>query len=135
MLVTDVPELEIQKLLDRDPYLADHQQEITRRFSVFQDLVKDINSREGGIEQFALGHKKFGPQVLPNNDVVWTEWAPAARSLHLMGEFNSWSRSQHEFKQLEFGRWELLLPALKGQPAIQHGSKVDNNILETSEHC
>ena len=135
MLVTDVPELEIQKLLDRDPYLTDHQQEITRRFSVFQDLVKDINSREGGIEQFALGHKKFGPQVLPNNDVVWTEWAPAAPSLHLMGEFNSWSRSQHEFKQLEFGRWELLLPAVKGQPAIQHGSKVDNNISGTSEHC
>ena len=64
MLVTDVPELEIQKLLDRDPYLTDHQQEITRRFSVFQDLVKDINSREGGIEQFALGHKKIGPQLL-----------------------------------------------------------------------
>ena len=68
MLVTDVPELEIQKLLDRDPYLTDHQQEITRRFSVFQDLVKDINSREGGVEQFALGHKKFGPQVSAANN-------------------------------------------------------------------
>ena len=66
----EVPELEIQKLLDRDPYLTDHKQEIERRFGVFQSFVKDINSQEGGIEQFALGHKKFGAQVNSNNDIV-----------------------------------------------------------------
>ena len=66
----EVPELDIQKLLDRDPYLTDHKQEIERRFGVFQSFVKDINSQEGGIEQFALGHKKFGAQVNSNNDIV-----------------------------------------------------------------
>jgi len=119
-----VPNLEIQKLLDRDPYLADHEKEIKRRFGEFKKFVSDINSREGGIEQFALGHKKFGFQVRPNNDILWTEWAPAARSLHLMGEFNNWSRSSHEFKKLDYGRWELLVPAENGKVAIGHGTKV-----------
>ena len=66
----EVPELDIQKLLDRDPYLTDHKQEIERRFGVFQSFVKDINSQEGGIEQFASGHKKFGAQVNSDNDIV-----------------------------------------------------------------
>ena len=33
-------------------------------------------------------------------------------------------RSSHEFKNQDFGRWELLLPAVNGQPALTHGSKV-----------
>ena len=98
------PELEIQKLLDRDPYLTDHQEEIERRFSVFSQYVEDINSREGGIEKMALGHKTFGCQLLNNGDIKWTEWAPAARSLHLMGEFNNWNRHSHPFTKMDFGR-------------------------------
>lgn len=93
MLIKEIPKLDVQKLLDRDPYLADHKDEITRRFGVFEKIVTDINSGEGGIEKFSLGHQKFGAQILNNNDIVWTEWAPAARSLHLMGQFNSWNRS------------------------------------------
>ena len=119
------PELEIQKLLDRDPYLTDHQEEIERRFSVFSQYVEDINSREGGIEKMALGHKTFGCQLLNNGDIKWTEWAPAARSLHLMGEFNNWNRVSHEFTKQEFGRWELVLPAQKGKkPLLEHGEKI-----------
>ena len=70
MIISDVPKLEIQKLLDRDPYLTDHKEEISRRFGVFQQYVTDINEKEGGIEQFSLGHKKFGPQTKNNNDIL-----------------------------------------------------------------
>ena len=119
------PELEIEKLLDRDPYLTDHQGEIKRRFSVFRQYVEDIKSREGGIENMALGHKTFGCQLLNNGDIKWTEWAPAARSLHLMGDFNNWSRVSHEFSQRQYGRWELVLPAREGKrPQLEHGDKI-----------
>ena len=122
---SDLPELEIQKLLDRDPYLTDHQAEIKRRFSLFRQYVEDIESREGGIEKMALGHRTFGCQLLNNGDIKWTEWAPAARSLHLMGEFNNWSRVSHEFTQLDYGRWELVLPARQDKkPQLEHGDKV-----------
>ena len=119
------PQLEVQKLLDRDPYLTDHREEIERRFSVFTQYVEDITSREGSIEKMALGHKTFGCQILDNGDIRWTEWAPAARSLHLMGEFNGWSRASHEFRRLDYGRWELTLPARKDkEPLLQHGDKL-----------
>ena len=70
----NVPELDIKKLLDRDPYLTDHRQEIERRFSVFQKFVEDINSQEGGIGQFSRGHKTFGAQVQSNNDILVSRW-------------------------------------------------------------
>ena len=119
------PQLDVQKLLDRDPYLADHREEIERRFNVFSQFVEDINSREGSIEKMALGHKTFGCQILDNGDIRWTEWAPAARSLHLMGEFNGWNRASHEFQRMDYGRWELTLPARQDkQPLLKHGDKV-----------
>ena len=121
----DTPELEVKKLLDRDPYLADHREEIERRFNVFQQYVEDITRQEGSIEAMALGHKTFGCQLLDNGDIRWTEWAPAARSLHLMGEFNNWSRVSHAFKRLDYGRWELVLEAGENKkPVLQHGDKV-----------
>ena len=36
--------------------------------------------------------------------ITWLEWAPAAHSLHLYGEFNEWNRTSHPFKKLDFGR-------------------------------
>ena len=33
-------------------------------------------------------------------------------------------RSSHEFKKQDFGRWELLLPAVNGVPSLAHASKV-----------
>ena len=120
-----LPELEVQKLLARDPLLADHREEIERRFGVFRQYVEDINSREGSIEQMSLGHKTFGCQLLDSGDIRWTEWAPAASSLHLMGEFNNWSRSSHQFQRLDYGRWELVLPAREDKsPVLQHGHKL-----------
>ena len=41
-----------------------------------------------------------------------------------MGEFNNWNRCSHQFKQLDYGRWEILLPAENGRPSLAHGSKV-----------
>jgi len=123
-ITPSIPELDLASLLDRDPYLGEHQGEIKRRFGNFQDLLREMDSKEGGLENFALGHKTFGPQVGPNGTIHWLEWAPAARSLHLIGEFNSWNRISHPFKQMDFGRWELVLPSIEGKAAIKHGQKV-----------
>ena len=65
-------------LLKRDPHLTDHQvlsflsskyiffnqqKEIRRRYGQFEDILKAMEEQDGGIENFALGHKTFGPQV------------------------------------------------------------------------
>ena len=38
-------------------------QEIRRRYGKFQDFLRAMEKTDGGIENFALGHKTFGPQV------------------------------------------------------------------------
>lgn len=119
-----LPSLDMAPLLERDPYLGPHQGEIKRRFENFRDLLSEMEAKEGGLEKFALGHKTFGPQVDPDGNIRWVEWAPAATCLHLTGEFNSWDRSSHPFRQVEYGRWELVLPSMDGKTAIKHGEKL-----------
>jgi len=122
--VRNIPSLDIAPLLHRDPYLEPHKEEIQRRFKIFQDLLSDMEDKEGGLENFALGHKTFGPHVDEDGSIRWVEWAPAAHSLHLTGDFNNWHRSSHPFTGKEFGRWELMLPSVEGKPAIKHGERI-----------
>lgn len=118
----EVPKL--AALLERDPLLTEHQVEIRRRYGNFQDFLRAMERMEGGIEKFSLGHKTFGAQVQADGTIHWTEWAPAASGLNLMGEFNGWNKGSHAFTRKEFGRWELTLPPKEGKPAIHHGQKV-----------
>lgn len=118
-----VPQLDA--LLERDPYLKPHEREIKRRYGNFEDFLERLEKVEGGLENFSLGYKQFGPQVKEDGTIEWLEWAPAANSLHLTGDFNQWNRHTHAFEKLEFGRWRLILPpASEGGPRIQHLSKV-----------
>ena len=116
--------MDIESLLTRDPYLSPHKNEIERRYNSFKDLVAQMEVKEGGLESFALGHKTFGPQILSDGSIKWTEWAPSAKSLHLVGEFNNWDRFSHPFKQLGYGRWEIVLPGVSGNTAIKHEERI-----------
>ncbi|XP_023323233.1 1,4-alpha-glucan-branching enzyme [Eurytemora carolleeae] len=120
-----VPDLEL--LLERDGYLRDHEREIRRRYGNFEDFLTQIEKVEGGLDNFSSGYKQFGPQInIPSvGCITWLEWAPAAHSLNLYGEFNEWNRTSHPFQKLDFGRWQLVLkPDSDGSPAIKHLQKV-----------
>jgi len=119
----EVPELD--KLLELDPYLKDHQHEITRRYRSFRDYLQRIENNEGSLDEFSQGFKQFGAQVKEDGSIAWLEWAPGAHSLHLTGEFNNWDRTSHPFVQKGFGKWELVLPAGPGGSClIKHLEKV-----------
>ena len=53
---------QISLLLDRDPCMKEHEEEVRRRYGNYQDCLVRMG-QEGGLEQFAMGYKKFGPQV------------------------------------------------------------------------
>lgn len=118
----EVPE--IQKLFDSDGYLKLHEREIRRRYGIFKNIVKAIDENEGGLETFARSYKTYGIHVLPDNCIKCLEWAPGASAVYLRGDFNGWNSTSHPFKKLDFGKWELLLPAKEGRPAIEHLSKL-----------
>jgi len=120
----EVPEIE--KLFEIDPYLKDHQHEITRRYRSFRNYLERISSSEGSLDEFSLGYKQFGGHVQEDGSVVWLEWAPGAHSLHLTGEFNNWNKTQHPFVKKEFGKWEIVVPpSPDGSCSIKHLGRVN----------
>jgi len=120
--VVTVPQ--ISSLLERDPNIKQYEEEIRRRYGNYQDCLVKMGA-EGGLEQFAMGYKLFGPQVDTDGTIRWLEWAPAASGLNLIGDFNQWRKPGLQFRKLEFGRWELVIPpGGDGQPVIRHQDKV-----------
>ncbi|CAC5376344.1 GBE1 [Mytilus coruscus] len=118
----DVPE--IQHLLDLDPYLRLHEGEIRRRYGCFQDVIRHIDSTEGGIEKFSRGYESFGLHRTPDNGICMKEWAPGAEGLYLRGEFTG-TKTQYPFTRLEFGKWEIKIPPNQdGSCPIPHNSKL-----------
>ncbi|KAG6455083.1 1,4-alpha-glucan-branching enzyme [Manduca sexta] len=132
-----VPVPDIAKLFDRDGYLKPYEREIRRRYACFKDIWDRIESWEGGLEGFTKGYKYYGPQYNVDGSVTWREWAPGAHSLHLQGEFNGWNAKSHPFKKLEYGKWELHIPAnADGSCPLKHDSRaqiiVNENLYRLS---
>jgi 1,4-alpha-glucan branching enzyme len=126
---TIVPKIE--DLLQSDGYLRLHEHEIRRRYQEFSNILDGINKSEG-IEGFVRSYKKYGIHVNADNSITCLEWCPGAEALFLRGDFNDWNRISHPFKKLDFGKWELTIPAIDGQPAIKHLSKLKLVVLTKS---
>ncbi|CAL4130548.1 unnamed protein product, partial [Meganyctiphanes norvegica] len=95
------------------------------RYGCFQKVLKQINENEGGLEKFSRGYEKFGFHVNQDNSVTVHEWAPGAQALFVKGDFNDWNKTSHPMKKLEFGKWEITIPAKEdGSCPIPHMSRV-----------
>lgn len=82
--------------------------------SVLYSLIGDFKCIGDAIN----GHLYFG---LHKTDNCWIfrEWAPNATSMHLIGDFNQWQKSNvHEFSKNTDGNWELKIPLEK----LHHGN-------------
>ncbi|KAE9981876.1 hypothetical protein BLS_004254 [Venturia inaequalis] len=112
-----------------DPWLEPFKDSLRSRFAKAQSWIKTINDTEGGLEKFSRGYEKFGFNVLPNNDVVYREWAPNALRAYLIGDFNNWNRDSHQMTKDEYGAFDITIPAVNGQPAIPHDSKIKISLV------
>ena len=113
------------KLVIDDPWLEPHQPAIERRMQQFSETLAAIEAASGSLANYAVTHQKAG--VLFNAATQqWTarEWAPAAKAVSLLGDFNHWDRSSHPLAPAGNGFWELKLPA----DALQHGQLVKLHI-------
>jgi 1,4-alpha-glucan branching enzyme len=107
-----------------DPWLEPFTDALKRRYSKTQSWINTINETEGSIDKFSKGTEKFGFNVDSNNNIVYREWAPSAIEAYLIGDFNGWDRKSHPMKKDSFGVFEIELPAIDGQAAIPHNSKI-----------
>ena len=62
---------DISTLLERDPCMRQHEQEVRKRYGDYQECLQKMRE-EGGLERFAMGYKMFGPQVIPTAQFLVT---------------------------------------------------------------
>jgi 1,4-alpha-glucan branching enzyme len=114
------------KLVRDDPWLAPQQAAIERRMRRFEEALAIIESNSGSLTAYATGHKYTGIhfQTATQHWMI-REWAPAARGVSLIGDFNGWNRESHPLAAAGGGVWQLRLPA----EALQHGQKVKLHVV------
>ena len=115
----------IPKLVKDDDWLEPYADHISWRMIRLQDHLREIEASSGSIEAYASAHKYVGIHYHLNDD-TWTvrEWAPEAKYMALVGDFNHWDAGAHPLIKADNGIWEATLPG----GVIKHGDKVKLHI-------
>ena len=108
------------KILETDPLLVSFEGDLDARMDRYENALKRLLKPGQSLAEFAEGAMYFGFHRTPKG-WVYREWAPAAKALHLIGDFNGWNRESHPLKKLDNGNWEI---ELEGADALPNGSRV-----------
>jgi 1,4-alpha-glucan branching enzyme len=113
---------QIPQLVADDPWLNPYTDEINDRIKRFNQLLASIKGEHKSLRQFSEGYKTFGIHYSKKvNGWYYREWAPEAKYLSLIGDFNNWDRSAHPLTRDEHGVWEVFIDGaiLKDQTLVK----------------
>ncbi len=66
--------------------------------------------------------------------VYFAVWAPNARNVSVLGDFNHWDGRNHQMRRLSNGIWDLFIPTLKAGESYKYEIKnYDGHIYEKSD--
>lgn len=114
-------------LIAHDPWLEPFADRLRERYAHYRSLRDRIEEQGGLLGPISAGHGYFGLNRGEQRGApgVWyREWAPAARQLFLIGDFNGWNRGSHPLARDEWGVWSLFLPDSLYAETLVHGSRV-----------
>ena len=128
-LVSPVPDHDGTACLQWDSSLWSHADHFRYRWNIFKSIRHAIDENEGGMDKFTQGYRHFGlnrGEHEGQKGIWYREWAPGAKAIALIGEFNGWEpKPEHWAFKNDFGVWELFLPDNQdGTSAIPHRSKI-----------
>ena len=107
---------------------------IQRRRTRFQAAYSAITDYAGSIVEFASSHEYYGIQVDPiRKGWTYREWAPHAKALYLIGDFNGWNRTFHPLRRNSRGDWEIFLPQTQYQDSFLQGSKLKVRVIGAND--
>lgn len=109
-----------EKILEIDPFLKPYVSDIRLRNKNYVDTKKRLLTKEKKLSNFANGHHYFGLHK-QKDGWVYREWAPNAKKIALIGDFNQWNRTSHFLQSIGDGVWEIKLTK---KDKLVHGSKV-----------
>jgi 1,4-alpha-glucan branching enzyme len=121
-------------LLTDEPWLEPYSAAIQRRFDRFQSTIRTIIGYSGNILEFARMHEYYGVHFEKmRNGWVYREWAPAAKQLFLMGDFNWWDRESHPMRRNHRGDWEIFLPFDEYKDTFVQKSKIKVRVIGAND--
>ncbi len=116
----------IPGLVLADGWLAPFEREIKGRMRLYDAQLERICRRHGSLMDFAHAYTRMGfNRDAATGEWVYREWAPGARALYLIGDFNFWNREANPMTRDAHGVWELRLPA----DALKHGQRVKVHVV------
>lgn len=120
-------------LIADDPWLEPYEQDIMDRLERFHQKLKEIEGIYENLYAFAHAHQYLGLNYDPQKKGWWyREWAPAAFSLFLVGDFNDWNRSSHPLAKNQQDIWEIFLPDEKYADKLVHESKLKVHVISAN---
>lgn len=117
------------KILNRDPWLEPFGKDLEFRMERYRKTKERLLKENESLREFANGHLFFGFHRVKGG-WIYREWAPAAESLHLIGDFNQWNAKSHPMENKGDGVWEIFVP---GRDSLPNGSKVKVNVQHQGE--
>ena len=101
------------KLIENDPWLEPFSAAIEGRYQRVLDKERELTGGKISLTEFASGHMYFGLHRT-RKGWVFREWAPNAKDIYLIGDFNNWQvKPEYRLKKVKRsnGVWELELKA------------------------
>jgi 1,4-alpha-glucan branching enzyme len=127
-------ELKKLPLVLDEPWLEAFEPKIEKRFQNYQSAIRAINDFSGSVLEFARMHEFYGIHFDKlRNGWVYREWAPAAKALFLMGDFNWWDRNSHPLRKSPRGDWEIFLPYEDYKNTFIHQSKIKVRVIGAND--
>lgn len=102
-------------LVAQDPWLEPHRDALAARHRHFERRLAQLGGDLLG--EVSLGHLFFGLTRGERDGVrgIWyREWAPGARYVSLIGDFNGWDRGAHPLQRGAHGVWSVFVPEGSG---------------------
>ena len=113
------------KLIKDDPWLEPSAQDIEDRHNRYLQKRESIERDFGGLAGMADAYTYFGINFdKKRNGWYYREWAPEAKALYLVGDFNDWGEFSYPLTKNDFGIWEIFLPFEELKDKFLHGSKL-----------
>lgn len=108
------------KILEIDPWIKDYKNDINLRMDEYKKQKDRLLKKGEKLKDFANAHNYYGFHKVKTG-WIYREWAPNAKGLYLIGDFNNWDRHSHPLKKINDGDWEIFI---KGIRTITHKSRV-----------
>lgn len=114
----------ILPIVKQDSWLEPVAKDVWERLQRYVLKKKAIQKEFGSLYKFAGGHHYLGFTLSEDKKTLtYREWAPAAKGLYLVGDFNKWEYFTHPLKKTENGIWEIKIDLTK-TPKLHHKSLI-----------